>query len=309
MLLGLDFSEHYIAAILASDEGKTEVALRAELPRLGGPSPQWLAAMDVARQTILQAHAVASQIKSTCIAFFAPLDGQGVVLKDARAPGWTHYDLKRALREHLHVENVTAMPRVLSEAMAEARLGALRTGENETDTQDWLYLHLGATIEAAARSNNTLVRGAEYSALEIGAICIERGGALSDSGRRGSLDAYCGGDAFMTRARSYSLAVSTPHEIWNMAATNSMAKSLCDDYVERLAQGLGATLAVLNPAGLVIGGEFGHELGERLITSLRGRLAEYCLPRHIEKLEISMGQLGRDAAVLGAVTLARDGLK
>ena len=88
-----------------------------------------------------------------------------------------------------------------------------------------------------------------------------------------------------------------------------MAKSLCDDYVERLAQGVGATLSILNPARLIIGGEFGHELGDSLLAPLRARLGEYCLARHLENLEISVGQLGRDAAVLGAVSLARVELK
>ena len=125
-----------------------------------------------------------------------------------------------------------------------------------------MYLHLGDTVDAAARSAGVLLRGATGSAMEIGAVCIERGGALFDSGRRGSLNGYCGGDAFNARARSYALALSTPQEIWDAAPANLMAKSLCDDYVERLAQGVGAVLSILNPSHLVIGGELGHELGE-----------------------------------------------
>jgi predicted NBD/HSP70 family sugar kinase len=317
MLLGLDFSEHSVAVIVADDDGATLVALRAELPR-SGSSSQWLAAMQTARQAMLQTHAIASQITRICLAFYAPLDENGVVQKDARAPGWSSYDLPSALREHLEVENVMAVPRVLCEAIAEERLGALRPLANASGAPipgtpfsgaDWLYLHLGVSVEACARSNGILVRGANSSAVEVGAICIERGGALSDSGKRGSVNGYCGGDAFITRARSYGLTTSTPHEIWEVAPTNAMAKSLCDDYTERLAQGLGAALAMLNPARLTIGGEFGHELGTGFLAPLRARLGEYCLSRHVENLEISIGQLGRDAAVLGAVSLARDELK
>jgi glucokinase len=308
MLLGLDVSEARCAVILADENGKTQVALRAGMPRLGSAPARWLAAMDVARQAMLQTHVVASQIVSTCIAFHAPLDANGVVLKDSRAPAWAGYDLKRALREHLHLESVSAASRVLCEAIAEERLGALRSDVESMLDSAWLYLHLGVTVEAAARSSGVLVGGGAHAGMDIGAVCIERGGALSDSGRRGSLDAYCGGEAFMTRARSYSLNTSTPHEIWEMAASNAMAKSLCDDYTERLAQGVGAALSLLNPQRLVIGGELGHELGERLLTPLRARLGEYCLPRHLANLQIENGQLGPDAAVLGAVSLARQPL-
>lgn len=309
MFLGLDFSENLIAAILADEGGKPLVALRAELPHKGGASSDWLAAMDVAHQAMLQSHAALSQITSTHLAFYAPLDENGVVLKDARAPGWSNYDLPRALREHLKVSSAFATHRVLCEAVAEERLGALRAGDDEAPLQNWLYLHLGASLEAAARANGVLVRGANNCALDLGALCIERGGALSENGKRGALEAYCGGDAFVTRTRSYGLAFHGLPQIWEAAATNAMAKSLCDDYIERLAQGVGAALSILNPSRLVIGGEMGHEIGEKLIEPLRLRLPEYSLPRHVENLEIVLGQLGRDAAVVGAVSLARNGLK
>lgn len=309
MLLGIDFSEKSVAVLLADEAGQTQVALRADLPRIGGASAQWLAAMDVVRQAMLQNHTIASQIKSTCIAFYGPIDAAGVVMKDPRVPGWPGYDLQRALREHLTLTGtIAATPRVVAQAIAEERLGALRPVEDSpVSNGDWLFIHLGAAIGAAARCGATLLRGAGCSAVDIGSVCIERGGALSDNGRRGSLSAYCGGDAFMTRARSYSLTTNSAREIWDMAGTNSMAKSLCDDFVERLAQGTGIALALLNPGRLVIGGELGCELGERLTTPLRGRLGEYCLPRHVEHLVLSTGQLGRDAAVLGATALARDG--
>jgi glucokinase len=312
MLLGIDFSELSVAAILAGDDGKTEVALRADLPRVGGAAAQWLAAMDVARQVLLQGHAVASQIKSACLAFYAPLDENGVVQKDPRAADWAGYDLPRALREHLGLSQASAVTRVLAEALAEERLGALRAPENSASVasqSDWLYIHLGVALGGVARSGGVLLRGAEGAALEIGAFCLERNGVLASSGRRGTLDAYCGGAAFITRARSYGLAPGTAHEVWEMAASNAMAKSLCDDFVERLAQGVGAALAILNPARLVLGGELGHELGERLALPLRGRLSEYCLPSQWQNLEIGLGQLGRDAAILGAVALAGECLK
>jgi glucokinase len=306
MLLGIDLSERNVAVILADDGGKTEVALRADLPRVGGAAAQWLAAMDVARQVLLQGHAVATQIKSAGLAFHAPLTASGVVKKDARAADWANYDLPRALREHLGLSRVHVATRAVAEALAEERLGALRAGTDPAP--DWLYLHLGQTVRGAARSGGVLLRGAGDDALAIGALCIERNGDLASSGRRGTLDAYCGGEAFVARARSYGLAPGTAHEVWDMAsAGNAMAKSLCDDYVERLAQGLGAALAILNPARLVLGGELGHELGERIALPLRARIGEYCLPSQWQELEIGLGQLGRDAAILGAVALATEG--
>src|SRR5688500_1654401 len=123
MLLGIDFSEHSVAEILADGEVRTLFALGSALRRSGGASAHWLAAMNVVREALLQNHPVASQISSAGLAVFAPLDANGVVVKDGRVPGWANYDLPCALREHLQIANVFVVSRVLDEAIGEERFG------------------------------------------------------------------------------------------------------------------------------------------------------------------------------------------
>lgn len=307
MLLGIDISEREVAVILAKPDGSAELALRASLPRVGGANAAWLRVVETIREILLQSHILASQIENVGVAFFAPLDanenGREIVRKDSRSSSWAGFDLNRALREHLGIENSRVETRAYCEALAERKFGALRGSENAT-SENWLYVHLGQTIEGAASVNGVLLAGQNRAALELGAICIDRDGALDESGRRGVLNAYCGEEAFMARARSYSLTFQTPREIWESCATNSMAKSLCDDYAARLAQGIGIACAILNPSQVVLGGEFFHVVGEKLVPSFNTRLREYCLPIHFQNLHTAAGQLGNDAAVLGAVALA-----
>jgi len=298
MILGIDISQRDVAVILAKPDGSAELALREDLPRIGGANAVWLAVVEVVRQILLQGHVVASQIEKTGVAFFAPLDINGMVAKDSRGANWAGFDLKRAVKEHLGIENCSVQTRVRCEALAEEKFGALRECEN------WLYVHLGQNVEAAARVEGVLPLGASRAALELGAVCIDRDGALGESGRRGTLDAYCGEDAFMARARGYALTFQTAGEIWESSATNAMAKSLCDDFIARLAQGLGTACALFNPSRVVIGGELFHQFGENLMLPLSTRVKEYCLPVHFQNLQFLAGQLGNDAAVLGAVALA-----
>lgn len=300
MLLGLEITPQEIAVIVARADGGAEVALRAPLPRVGGANANWLAAMQVAREALLQSHLSSQQIQSAGVAFFAPLEENGVVRKGARSAGWENYDLRRALREHLGIENVRVETRVICQILAESKLGALRQTENS------LYVALGREVESAALVSGVLLRGADGAALELGAVCIERAGELSASGQRGTLSAYCGMESFMTRARSYGVTFQTPHEIWSNRDSNFMAKSLCDDYVERLAQGLGAAFAILNPSRAAFGGEIFEAFGEPLLVALRAALGKYCLPIHMRYLELVAGSLGRDAGVLGAVILAQN---
>jgi predicted NBD/HSP70 family sugar kinase len=93
-------------------------------------------------------------------------------------------------------------------------------------------------------------------------------------------------------------------EIWQTYESNFAARSLCDDFVARLAQGIGGALTILNPAQLVLGGSLATALGETLLQPLRARLKDFCLPAHFAHLPVGAGKLGDDAAALGAVALA-----
>jgi len=308
MLLGIDITSRDVAVILAKPDGGAELALRAAHPREGGAPAIWLAAMETARETMRRAKIQPAQIAHTALAFDNPVDQEGIVGKGIRTEGWEGFNLKRALQEHLGVADAVAENRVICEALGEWRFGALRPAPESPEgaNGDWLYVHIGSTISGAATVNGKLVRGAARAAVELGAICIERDGALCASGRRGCLDGYCGGEAFMTRAASYGLTLRLAHEIWEMSGTNFAAQSLCEDYVQRLAQGLGIAVSLLNPARIVLGGGLANGLGQKLLVPLRARIQEFCLPAHFQGLEVVGAQLGEDAAALGAVALAME---
>lgn len=300
MLLGIDLAQRSVATILADAQGKAELALRADLPREGGTPAQWLCAMNAARETLQRAQLTAGQVQCVALSLDAPLDANGRGLKSSQVIGWEGFDVPDALRKHLHIAKAKAETRFICEALGEARFGALRGMENE----DWLYVHIGRSIGAIAYVNGKILRGASGAAGEIGALCIDRDGALTASGRRGGLSGYCTQESFLTRAATYGITNQSVQQIWESYDSNFAARSLCDEWAHRLAQGLGAALTILNPAHLVVGGSFITALGDSLMQSLRSRLNEFCLPPHVAQLHFSAGQLGEDAGALGAVALA-----
>ncbi|MBV9469470.1 MAG: ROK family protein [Abitibacteriaceae bacterium] len=312
MILGIDISNHDVAVILAQPNGQAELALRSALPRESGSPAIWLAAMETARETLRRAQIEPTNIARVGLAFDAPLNEQGVVLKGARTIGWEGFDLLYALRQHLCVTEAIAESRVICEALGEWQFGALRStstinaepSPTNANTANWLFIHIGTTLAGVACVNGQLLRGTNRAAGEIGAICIERDGALCASGRRGCLEGYCSGDSFVSRAAGYGITLKSVREIWDLSNTNFAARSLCDDYVQRLAQGVGSALAILNPQRLVLGGEIAQELGDKLLMPFRSRLKEFCLPVHCTDLQILPSQLGNDAAAMGAVALA-----
>ena len=317
MFLGIDLARRDVATILADAQGNAQLALRADLPREGGTPAQWLAAMSAARETLQRAQITLDQIQCVALSLEAPLDANGIGLKSARVVGWEGFDVPDALRRHLHIATAKAETRLIAEALGEARFGALRSDAVRSDDKssddksdeknsDWLYVHVGHTLGAVAHVNGKLLRGAGNAAGEIGALCIDRDGALTASGRRGGLSGYCTEESFQSRAATYGITNQSAQQIWESYGSNFAARSLCDEFAHRLAQGLGAALTILNPAQLVLGGTLVSSLGETLMQPLRARVKEFCLPAHMAPLQLCAGQLGNDAAALGAIALAME---
>jgi len=101
-------------------------------------------------------------------------------------------------------------------------------------------------------------------------------------------------------ARGYALRFQASREIWDSAAADSMAQSLCDDYIGRLSQGIGTACALFNP---VLGGELFSAIESKILGPLETRFPNYCLPVHARSTQLLAGKLGSAAAVLGAVAL------
>ena len=309
MLLGIDLAHRSVATILADGGGNAQLALRADLPAQGGTPEQWLSAMNAARETMQRAQITAGQIQCVALSLEAPLDSNGIGLKSSQVVGWEGFDVPDALRKHLHIANARADTRFICEALGEAQFGALRDASRGGENADWLYVHIGRNIGAVVFVNGKILRGANGAAGEIGALCIDRDGALTASGRRGGLSGYCTQESFLTRAATYGITNQSVPQIWESYNHNFAARSVCDEWAHRLAQGLGAALTILNPARLVLGGSLVTMLGESLMQSLRARLKEFCLPSHVAQLHFSASQLGEDAAALGAVALAMQGIE
>lgn len=301
--LALDLAGHAIACALVDEAGALHNALRTPLAPYTDAPTLWLSLMELARETLRRANVLPAQIAACGIAFPGAVDGQGVVGRDPRLAGWEGFDLPRAVREHLGIATTQAESRLWCAARGESQAGALRPSEN-FDGRDWVFAVWDTTIQAVICANGQLLHGADGASGALGAICIERDGALSTGGRRGGLDAYNSLHALGTQASSFGLSGKLPREWWNLADTNFAAQSLRDDTIKRWAQALGAAVALLNPRRIVLGGSVARELGEDLLGPLRTQLANFCLPVHARNLQLSVAELGHDAALIGAAVLA-----
>jgi predicted NBD/HSP70 family sugar kinase len=184
---------------------------------------------------------------------------------------------------------------------------------------DALYIQVGYCIGAAILMGGEIYRGAVGAAGEIGYLPLFIDEARPSDGR-GTFEFGASGDAFARRgrelamsARGASLRQAVGGDLGAIDAElifaragdgDEVAAGLVDELVHRLALGVAAGVALLNPEVVVIGGgvsRAGAALLERLRSELHGLVPV--------QSRLVLSELGDEAAVLGAVRAAIDSVE
>ena len=244
MQLSLSIQSDGVRALLSPDATQNGTLARKQFAPGSSAGRQWLDAVELSGQLCARSAIETANLERAVVAFGAPISSAGVVLDDSRFRAWRDFDLPRALREHLGVQNAAALSVVEARARFEMRFGALQGLES------WLFVDIGERIESWAR-----LGGLDVPGTHVGALIIDRDGALDEWGRRGSLNAYCSDESLRARAQSSGLGSEAPARLFELASSNFAAQSLCDDFCARLAQGLSGAVAALGSLPVCLSGD------------------------------------------------------
>ena len=218
------------------------------------------------------------------IGFGGPVDfeRQRVVLS-THAPGWSDFDLPGCLADLLGFVPVMDND-ANAGALGEALYGAGR------GCRPLFYLTLSTGIGGGLVANDTVYRGADSYAGEIGHLTIRPQGPECLCGSRGCLERMCSG-LWLERdhGRPASELLRDP--------------AFVEPYVVDLALGLKAAIMLLNPARIVIGGGIG-KAGDRLFVPLRAELARQITAWSRARIDVVPAELGDDSVLWGAMALA-----
>ncbi len=204
-------------------------------------------------------------------------------------PGWSEPGLLARMRAELdttvEVENDVNLAAVAERAHGVA-----------TDTSAFALLWLGSQgLGLATVLDGTLLRGSRGGAGEIGYMPV----GLTDlhsSGRRRDFTDLVGGDAVLELAEEHGLAATSAPEALRMAVAGGHEPFL-DELAERIAFGLAAVVAVLDPPLVVLSGEVGQAGGVALSAAV-ARSASSTSPLDCE---IEPSGVTGDAVLLGAL--------
>jgi len=190
-------------------------------------------------------------------------------------------ELRRALHAPVGVDNDVNLA-----AVAERRRGV--AGKADSFALLWFGEGLGLAIDLGGR----LLRGASGGAGEIGYLAL---GLAPSPGLRSDLHDLVGGRAILALAKEYGIDATTPGEAVLQAGPAMLAA-----LAERIALGLAAVVAVLDPGLVVLAGEVGQAGGTALRDAVRAA-TRTASPLHTE---IAVTGLVDDAVLLGALDAA-----
>lgn len=225
----------------------------------------------------------------------------GIVLATSYLRGWKNVPLQRLLESAFEVPAAVEND-VRIGALGEHWIGAAR------GMDDFVFLALGTGIAAGIFANGQLIRGANFTAGEVGYMYVPGTIELpAKTSEPGALESMLGGEGIRHEwerlcppdRKSQKL---TATQIFELAGTGDpVATSVLDRSAQLLAYTVYNMALVLNSPYFVLGGGVGVSLPLRRATERI--LSSYNEPVS-PKLVIST--LGTDAQIMGAIRLALD---
>lgn len=132
------------------------------------------------------------------------------------------------------------------------------------NTDNFMVVHVGATIDAASYVNGTLLRGPESHGLGFGHMTIDRSGPRCHCGRDGCMDVFASDHAIIRQARTF-FAVSDDEAHQQPRKTLSRLALLAQDghpelrrifsaAGEAIGTGIGNAITLVCPAKVILAG-------------------------------------------------------
>ncbi|MEO6891333.1 MAG: ROK family protein [Ktedonobacteraceae bacterium] len=239
---------------------------------------------------------------------------RGIVRTLHHAHGWENFPLQEHLTEHLDIPCIIDN-NANAAALAETHYGA-GVGERSV-----FYVGLGRGIGGALVVNDRIYHGVTYAAGEIGHLLVKEQGPKCSCGSYGHLEAIASAQAIVRTMIGLSVehpetesAIRrvtdgraeriTAEQVFRLAAAgDSVARHVVDDVHTYLGIALVNIVHLVNPGMIILGGPVA-QAGDLLIAPLQACIQDQCLPAASQDLRVVQGQLGTEANIVGAVTLA-----
>ncbi|MEZ4630298.1 MAG: ROK family protein [Deinococcales bacterium] len=291
--LGIDLGGTKILAAVV-EEGKILASQRVSTPQTGASDV--LDAMAEAARVLLERYPT---VKDIGVGSPGPLDlKEGRVIFAPNVANMTNVYMVRDLKTRLGNEfNIVLENDANAAGFAEHLYGAAHAWHSS------VFITVSTGIGAGLYVGDKIVHGAHGSAGELGHISVMPRGPLWGDGHGGTLESMASGRA-MERDARYAMnhPELTTRDVFALAAQgDSKALKIIDNAAFFMGVGMANMQKIFDPEGFVIGGGVSLQ-GDAYLDKVKSYYNE--LTENYPRAEIQLAQLGVDAGVIGAASVA-----
>ena len=316
LVAGVDIGATSIDLGIADFSGKLLVRYSEAASIKDGPIKILGRTCTLLEKLLLENSLSSEKVKGIGIGVPGPVDfSVGALVSPPIMPGWDCYPIIQTIQQWFPSANVVVDNDVNVMALGEINQGAGRGVDN------LIFIKIGTGIGAGIVCEGRIYRGFSGCAGDIGHIGVDKSGPLCHCGNRGCLETVAAGPAIADRAllaaQAGKSSILIKHyeengmvlraEDVGVAAKEGDATAI--EVVRESGQYIGDVLASLvnfyDPQMIVIGGGVSN-LGNLLLSSIRQSVLQRSTPLATRDLRIVFSEIGADAGVLGAVSLATE---
>lgn len=308
LFLGFDLGGTKMLAVLMDTE--LNVVGTAKQPTLGteGPEQGLKRMLELAAKVVADANATPARVRGIGIGCPGLVNPSQGVLLHAPNLGWRDVPIAQAFAETYKAEVA-----VLNDVDA-GTYGEYAAGSGK-GARSLLGVFPGTGVGAGFVYDGNLVMGRNVSCMELGHVYLPTAGLTSK--RRGAViledlcsrlaiasasavEAYRGRSPSLLEGGSLDLRELKSKTIAKAATKDKAIARVVKNAVHHLALGISASINLLGPDKLVIGGGLAEEMPQFFVTKLRKKIKSFTMPALFADLEIGSATLGDNAVAVGA---------
>jgi len=258
--------------------------------------------VDSINNFILRQNLSKASILGVGIGLPGPVDTfKGIVHFLPNIPGWKEVGLKKILEQETNLPVFVDNDAKLM-ALAEHKAGSAKGFNNV------LCLTLGTGVGGGLIIGNSLYRGQDNAAGEIGHFPINEYGPVCGCGSQACLETYVGNARIIKEAAKLFGSEITLEGVSRLAERkNSKAIKFWDEIGKKLGLALSGVVNLLNLDAIVIGGGVSGA-GKVLFGSVRKTILTRAMSVQAKRIKLLKAKLGNDAGLIGAGYLVRERL-
>jgi glucokinase len=317
-LVGIDIGGTKICVCIGDHTGKIIASKRILTQPLKGSKNGLKAIADLIREMLNEEEIDLKQIGAIGISSPGPISTkEGKMLKPPNLPGWENAPLVQYFKEAFHKE-VVMNNDANAAGVAEFQFGGSK------GTPNLIYLTCSTGMGGGAIVNGELLQGVSDTAAEVGHFVLDVNGPACPCGQKGCFEAYCGGAALAKRMQEEiqrdhiktDILVEANGDISHIDAAclvnavkkkDKYALKIWDEFIMRLAQGIGVVLMNFNPE-VVILGTIAIHAGPLLLDPLKKQLPHFAWKENVHACRIEASTIGDRISELSGLALAKQAL-